>query len=283
MSGRRRYAGILSTFGGVTYAPVTPTSTFHVDLNGITPGDGYDQVQAGVQAGRPHHGAQLSISGTFYATNGTQFVIIASGLGHHGQLQVRRLTLTEGLTFDIGGNTKFKITYVGGLGHHDVILTRVFVIDIWTGASKTSNNWSDPMNWAKHTIPGAQGDLAGCSSRPRALRKFNINDLPVGFRVGEIDFTGGAFTTSAATAFCWVSGFENIGGPSLNVVSFDVTLTCNTVWNNTAAAFIDSGNINLMVPFRLVHQHREPPATTTTKLVRRLPAPVDLPRWVRER
>ena len=200
--------GILSTVGGVTYAPVTPTSTFHVDLNGITPGDGYDQVQAGFTP-VVLNGAQLAISGTFCATNGTQFVIIAGASGIAGNFKFGAITLTEGLTFDIGGNTKFKITYVGGLGHHDVILTRVFVIDIWTGASKTSNNWSDPMNWAKHTIP-AQGDLLQFPAT--ALRKFNTNDLPAGFRVGEIDFTGGAFNLSG-NGILLGSGVQNLGVP----------------------------------------------------------------------
>jgi autotransporter-associated beta strand protein len=250
--------GILNTAGGVTYAPVTPTSTFHVDLEGLTPGTEYDQIQVSFQP-VVLNGAQLSISGAFCAPNGSQFTIIAGASGITGNFKFGNITLTEGMTFDIGGNTRFKITYVGGAGHHDVILTRVFVIDIWTGASKTSNLWSDPMNWAKKTVPN-EGDLLQFPAS--GLRKFSVNDLPVGFRVGEINFLGGAYNLSG-NGIQLGSGVQNLGAPTLNVISFDITLNCNTVWNNTGAAFIDSGNINLG-SFRLTINTFSP--ATTTKL-----------------
>jgi fibronectin-binding autotransporter adhesin len=232
--------GQLSTLGGISYVSVTPTSIFHVDITGTTPGaNGYDQVIAtGQTVGL--NGATLEFGGAFCALNGTQFDIITGASAIGGNLKFGGNTLTEGMIFDIGGNTLFKITYLGGAGH-DVILTRMMVIDIWTGASQTSNLWSDNLNWAKHTVP-LPGDLIEFPGT--ALQRFNTNDLAAGFKVGEMDFLAGGFHISG-NAILIGSGFQNLGATTLNVVSLDSTLTCNEYWKNTGAAFIDSGNVNM--------------------------------------
>jgi hypothetical protein len=96
-------------------------STFDVDINGTTPGTGYDQLTTTgtVTLG----GATLNVSlGSFSPHIGDSFTLITRGSADKANTTFAGLA--DGATFTVGGTT-FRITYVGGTSHHDVVLTVV--------------------------------------------------------------------------------------------------------------------------------------------------------------
>ena len=70
------------------------------------------------------------------------------------------------------GSDVFQISYTGGDGN-DVVLTRV-TADIWTGASLTSNHWSDGANWLGGVAPNPGDNLIFPAG---ALQTTNVNDF----------------------------------------------------------------------------------------------------------
>jgi autotransporter-associated beta strand protein len=109
--------GILSAGGIVNFQDAT--ATYLVELNGLTAGADYDQLNApfGVALGN----AALQVTLGFAPAPGASFVILNKG----GAAQVVGTFdgLPEGATFPAGG-LLFQITYAGGDGN-DVVLTRV--------------------------------------------------------------------------------------------------------------------------------------------------------------
>jgi hypothetical protein len=94
-------------------------STFDVDINGTTPGTSYDQLitTGTVTLG----GATLNVSlGSFSPSSGSTFTLIRRTSADKANTLFAGLA--EGATFTVGGTT-FRITYVGGTSHHDVVLT----------------------------------------------------------------------------------------------------------------------------------------------------------------
>jgi autotransporter-associated beta strand protein len=107
--------------GALTGASLSfaPGSTFDVGIDGTTAGTGYDQLvcTGSVALG----GATLNVSlGSFTPPSGSSFTIITRTSAGGGNTTFAGLA--EGTTFGVGGTT-FQITYLGGTGHHDVVLT----------------------------------------------------------------------------------------------------------------------------------------------------------------
>src|SRR5207244_4778311 len=93
-----------------------------IEINGTTPGTGYDQLN--VNGTVALNGLTLNASLGFMPALGDSFTIINNGgsdqiIGAFGGLP-------EGTFFSISG-TSFRITYSGGAGSNDVVLTRADV------------------------------------------------------------------------------------------------------------------------------------------------------------
>lgn len=111
-------AGILNT-GTLALAS---GSTFEMEVNGTTPGTGYDQanVTGAVELG----GATLSVILGFSPAPGDSFTIVAND--DSDPVVDTFSGLAEGATFGVNG-TEFAISYAGGTGN-DVVLTVVSAV-----------------------------------------------------------------------------------------------------------------------------------------------------------
>jgi autotransporter-associated beta strand protein len=108
LNGHSDTVGALVLNGGV----------FDVGINGTAAG-GYGQLMS---AGSVALGGSILnvLLGSFTPPSGTSFTIIArAGAGSSNSTFAG---LPEGATFNLGSTT-FKITYIGGPGHHDVVLS----------------------------------------------------------------------------------------------------------------------------------------------------------------
>jgi autotransporter-associated beta strand protein len=94
-------------------------ATFSIELNGTTPGTGYDQLN--VTGTVALNGLTLNVSLGFTPALGDSFTII----NNDGSDQIIGTFggLPEGKFFSVGG-ASFRITYSGGPGSNDVVLTR---------------------------------------------------------------------------------------------------------------------------------------------------------------
>ena len=210
-------------------------SIYHVDL-GVTPlgGVANDFLNGGTFTIKP--GAQLQLAPTFCAFNGTALDIMHSTVAYGGVFSVGATPLTEGGTFLIGGSF-WKITYVGAPGH-DIILTHNSTVDTWTGAGN-NNLWSNPNNWSLGVPVAGEALLFPVT----AQQKYNVNDLPVGFRVGEIDLVGSGYGISG-NAIVLDAGIQDSAPPS-DQFGLNVTLDCDTIWTTSSnATMVDTGSIN---------------------------------------
>ncbi len=126
--------GIINS-GSVTF---DSTSTFTVELNGLTPGTGHDQlnVTGTVDLG----GATLAASRGFNPTVGSTFVIINNDGVNVIPVPNRFGGLPEGATITLVG-IPFTISYVGGSDNNDVTLTVANSADVWV-----NNNWVEQSN-----------------------------------------------------------------------------------------------------------------------------------------
>lgn len=93
-------------------------ATFDVGINGTSPGADYAQL---VSTGSVIvNGASLNLSlGSFVPTTGATFTIVTRTSAGAGNTTFAGLP--EGKKFTIGMTT-FQITYLGGSGHHDIVL-----------------------------------------------------------------------------------------------------------------------------------------------------------------
>jgi autotransporter-associated beta strand protein len=101
------------------------SSTFHVNLNGVTPGALYDQVVFGTptHTGNVLELGLLSVSMGYNPVVGDHFMIIDDRAPHFGYQEFSGLP--EGSIFSVGAD-QLQITYQGGDGN-DVVLTVVGV------------------------------------------------------------------------------------------------------------------------------------------------------------
>ena len=105
--------------GGPATVTFDSASTFRDQLNGTTVGSGYDQLKVGGAVTLGGSALNLSIGGSFSASNGATFTIINND--STDPVVGTFAGLAEGTTLTVQGQT-FKISYVGGTGN-DVVLT----------------------------------------------------------------------------------------------------------------------------------------------------------------
>lgn len=108
-------AGILTSAGTLA---MTSTGHYQVQLLGLAPGSGYDQI---VATGTQLTDAALNLNVSFNPPVGSQFTIIHNTSGNvTGQFA----GLPDGAVIPLGVNT-FRINYNAGANGHDVVLTAI--------------------------------------------------------------------------------------------------------------------------------------------------------------
>jgi autotransporter-associated beta strand protein len=175
-------AGILSS-SNVTLSSLT---TFQIELNGETPGSGYDQLN--VRGTADLDSAALSLSLGFTPNAGTSFVIINNDGTEpvHGEFSGR----SQGSVFSVSGQT-FQISYIGGTGN-DVVLTRSPATR-FTSVARLGNGQVQLV---------ATGGLSGFSYTVEAAT--NLNPIIQWFKVGSAFANSGGqflFTDTNAPLF----------------------------------------------------------------------------------
>jgi hypothetical protein len=111
--------GILHIQGDLS---MTADAVFEAELNGPVPGTQYDQLQ--VNGGVSLNGATLNLQPGYAASPGAAFLILVND--GTDPIIGTFAGLPEGATFEAGGQN-FSITYKGGSGNNDVVVTRVNV------------------------------------------------------------------------------------------------------------------------------------------------------------
>jgi hypothetical protein len=96
------------------------SSSLDVQINGTAPGVGYDQIIANGSVNLTN--PTLNISMNFPGAVGNQYVLIAND--GSDPVDGTFLKLPEGTNFTAGG-VQFQITYKGGVGSNDVVLTQL--------------------------------------------------------------------------------------------------------------------------------------------------------------
>lgn len=109
--------GILHVQGNVT---ANAGAVFQVELDGPTPGNGYDQLE--VNGTVNLNGATLSVLPGFSISPGTSFLVLVNDTSN--PITGTFAGLPEGATFQAGGQY-FSISYQAGPHTNDVLLTRV--------------------------------------------------------------------------------------------------------------------------------------------------------------
>ncbi len=224
-------------------------SIYHVDV-GLTAAGAItnDRLNGGRITITTGGTAQLQLN-SFSGFNGMSINIAHSTVAYGGLFATGVTPMVEGGTYKIGPDS-YQITYVAPPGH-DVVLSLHRRVDVWTG-NGTNNNWSNPKNWASNTVP-QPGDALQFPAT--AQRRFNINDLPVGFEVGEIDFTGsgtGGYNLSG-NAIQLDGGIQNSASAWQQWVALDLTVNYTSFWidssptNVYVSGAVHLGNANLYV------------------------------------
>ncbi|MFN3409174.1 MAG: beta strand repeat-containing protein [Limisphaerales bacterium] len=117
-------------------ANTTGTGTLTVDLDGLTPGSGYDRLN--VNGTVTLTGLELVATLTFNSPPGTQFLIVNNDSSDAivGTFNGK----PESSTFTVGG-AQFQITYAGGDGN-DVVLTQLTAVPSGLGIPLTGTNYT---------------------------------------------------------------------------------------------------------------------------------------------
>jgi len=221
--GVNRATGILNVNGDVIFSTSSATN-FNVDLTGVTPGSGYDQinVNGNVSLGSSGAAALCSLNVVLGLTPpaGANFVILnKTSLGPvDGEFQFfpegQRLALTSG-----ANNATFVITYKGGDGN-DVVL-HVPTTRTWDGGG-TTNNWSEAANWVGDIIPGPGDDLIFPMGAAR--KTTNNNDFPSGTTFNSIQFNEGGYSLNG-NGIRLINGIvDSAGNPQNKILLSSITL-----------------------------------------------------------
>jgi autotransporter-associated beta strand protein len=162
-----------------------------------------------------------SLNGLNPATGSTFTIIQASG-GITGTFS----GLPDGAFLAIS-REQFQIHYINGTSGGSVTLTRTssnVFIDIWTGASTATGNWTDPNNWKGNVAPSS-GDALQFPDRAARLTN-NANDFDINTVFDSITFTGtaGGYDLPGDAIFL-VNGLHNSAGA--NTIDLDA-LTLST-------------------------------------------------------
>jgi len=99
--------------------------------------------------------------------------------------------------------------------------------DIWTGASTTTNRWSDPLNWLANAIPKKNDDLVFPAG---AAQHTNIDDLASGIALNSITIEAGGYTLNplnASSSITLAAGLTTTEPPDASANPLPTTVTVN--------------------------------------------------------
>lgn len=178
-----------------------------IELNGTTPGTGYDQLN--VNGSVNLTGLSLSGSRSFSPAQGETFTIINNdgtdpvsgtftGLRQDSQVRI--------------GNESFYVNYTGGTGN-DVVLTRLGYDITWTNS--VSGDWNVAANWSPNRVPGTN-DTAFINKTVTVTLNTTVNcyNLSMGISGGSPTLTGAGDLTLFAFD---LDGFNLTGSLAVNV------------------------------------------------------------------
>ena len=206
--------------------------TLAAQLNGSTPGTGYDQVK--VMGEVEVSNATLQVTLGFTPVVGQQFTLI----DNDGTDAVTGTFagLPEGALLPMG-NVVFQVSYQGGDGN-DVTLTRI-AADVWSGGG-ADGNWSTLANWAGGTAPAA-GDLL---LFPGGVTNVTTtNDLTPGIVISKILVTGAGYSLAGNAITLQSGGLSDSGGSA--AVFLPITLgAAESLINSSSGTLTLSGGID---------------------------------------
>ena len=148
----------------------TPNTTFQVELNGITPGSGHDQLKVG---GNVSLAGTLSVSLGFAPGQNDTFTIIDNNA--NDSVTGTFNGLPEGSFLAVGG-TQFQISYSAGPGENDVTLTRA--------TPSQPPQVSCPSNIITNVAPGLCSQTVAFSAAivtgiPQPVVTYSLAGLPI--------------------------------------------------------------------------------------------------------
>jgi autotransporter-associated beta strand protein len=208
-------------------------SSFDAQIAGT---NSYSQLQVAPGDTLTLNNAALSVSvlNGFAPSSGEPFQIVSAGRGTISGT----FSVPEGSTV-LGGNGLFAITYQGGAGKDNVVLSSVPVV-VWSGGGSNAK-CSDGANWIGGNPPVAGDNLIfpalGTAQSP-------INDAPTGTSFGFIGISGSNYTFSG-NDLTLTGGVVSSG--SGNEVNLNLILGGNAelVNNSVDNTLVVGGNINL--------------------------------------
>jgi fibronectin-binding autotransporter adhesin len=207
--------GVLTVSSGS--AVFQPGGTLNLQLNGGTPGTGYDQLRV---ATPPNLAAgTLQLFPAFTPTNGQVFVIITNTGAAAFTTTFTNLPEGGGVVAD---GQLFQISYTGGDGN-DVTLTKrtpTGVTRTWSGAG-TNAFWSTPANWIGGVIPSPGDNLLFPGS---AARVVNTNDLVPGTVFNFITLSNLNYTLRG-NSLGLINGLDNCRVSSFQLATVGLPLT----------------------------------------------------------
>ena len=229
--------GTASTPGVLQVNTVTMQSqtSFNVQIGGSTPGDtvsNYSQLQVSgpvTLAGT----LNVTLTNAFAPTPGEQFTILTAtspisgtfaGTGEGG------LVLVNGVVF--------QISYQGGSGGDDVVLTCV-TADVWSGAGGDAD-WKTASNWVADQTPSPGDNLIFPAN---AQQMSNTNNFDPGTAFGSILISGSGYTLGGESV--QLQGGVTSSG-STNEINLPLTLEADQgIANNSSNELIVGGAIDL--------------------------------------
>ncbi|QEL16832.1 Ig-like domain repeat protein [Limnoglobus roseus] len=219
-------AGILTYANGTGFTLPSAT-TFHVDLNGVTVGTGYDQLKLtnGSALFNPN-GADLDISLGYLPAVNTSFQIVSQAKG--SPITGRFNGISQ-----FGSVTSGPVTFSVGYFSSGVIIT-VTAVNVatrtWTGGDADDSLWSSPDNWASGIAPGFGDRLVFASGAARAS---SVNDFAAGTTFHSIEIQSAGFNFFG-NSIQLVGGVTATHASGTSTIGMDLALTANQTINVAA-------------------------------------------------
>jgi autotransporter-associated beta strand protein len=213
-------------------ATFLPGSSMEVQLFGLAPGAGHDQLRVSVPPDLTHGALSITRSAAFPLAVGQQFIIITN-TGTAG-FSTTFTNLPQGafITNTLSPATVFQISYSGGNGN-DVELTVVDVEPVATGFKRVWDGggangfWQTSGNWTNDLAP-FQGDALEFTGN---LQRVNTNNFAPGTLFDFITLNGGNPFTLRGNSVRLLNGLNNVAGTLDHILELPVELATNQSWH----------------------------------------------------
>ena len=203
----------LLTMGDLTFD--STGSTYVVELDGTTPGTQYDQ--ADVTGVVILDGATLSVSLRYAPAIADTFTIINNdGID---PISGTFNGLPEGSAITLGATT-LTISYAGGTGNNDVVLTVTDVVYTWDGGDADDSLWSSPDNWVGDAAPNGGANLVFPDG---AARKSSTNDFASNTNFHSITIADAGYSLGG-NAIDLDAGLSSSYSSGTSTLSLDIAL-----------------------------------------------------------